>query len=72
MSGNKTSFVEQLKQNSLFFSMIGIFLINVTEQIEEFTGISSRVVGIFALLITMIPVVWWVSSWLKKRKKYVK
>ena len=69
MSGNKTSFVEQLKQNSLFFSMIGLFLIGVTEQIEEFTGISSRVVGIFALLITMIPVVWWVSSWLKKRKK---
>ena len=69
MSGNKTSFLEQLKQNSLIFSIIGLFLISGNEQIAEFTGIPSRVVGIFTVILTMIPLVWWVSSWLKKRKK---
>ena len=69
MSGNKTSFLEQLKQNSLILSMIGLFLISGNEQIAEFTGIPSRVVGIFTVILTMIPLVWWVSSWLKKRKK---
>ena len=69
MSGNETSFLEQLKQNSLIFSIIGLFLISGNEQIAEFTGIPSRVVGIFTVILTMIPLVWWVSSWLKKRKK---
>tara|TARA_B100001093_G_scaffold275010_1_gene262878 strand:- start:216 stop:428 length:213 start_codon:yes stop_codon:yes gene_type:complete len=68
MSGSKTSFVEQLKQNPLFLVMSGFLLGGVTEQIEGITGIPSGVVGIFAVLLTIIPLVWWVSSWLKKRK----
>jgi hypothetical protein len=69
MSRNKTSFIEQLKQNPLFLVMSGFLLGGVTEQINGFTGIPSGVVRIFALLLAMIPLVWWVSSWLKKRKK---
>ena len=49
--------------------MSGFLLGGVTEQINGFTGIPSGVVRIFALLLAMIPLVWWVSSWLKKRKK---
>ena len=69
MSGNKTSFIEQLKQNPLFLVMSGFLLGGVTEQIEEFTWITSGVFRIFALLLATIPLVWWISSWLKKRKK---
>lgn len=57
MSGNKTSFVVQLKQNPLFLTMSGVLTGSVTEQIEGFTGIPSLVVGIFAVLLTLIPLV---------------
>lgn len=69
MSGYKTSFVEQLKQNPLFLTMSGVLTGSVTEQIEGFTGIPSLVVSIFAVLLTLIPLVWALSVWLKKRKK---
>jgi len=69
MSGNKTSFVEELKQNPLFFSMLGLIIGGITKEIEGFTGIPFQVVGIFAVLITLIPLVWAFSIWLKKRKK---
>ena len=69
MSGYKTSFVEQLKQNPLFLTMSGVLIGSVTEQIEGFTGIPSLVVSIFAVLLTLIPLVWAFSIWLKKRKK---
>ena len=72
MSGYKTSFVEQLKQNPLFLTMSGVLIGSVTEQIEGFTGIPSLVVSIFAVLLTLIPLVWALSVWLKKRKKYSK
>jgi hypothetical protein len=70
MSGNKTSFVEQLKQNPLFLTMSGVLIGSVTEQIEGFTGIPSLVVSIFAVLLTLIPLVWALSVWLKKRNNY--
>ena len=63
------SFVEQLKENPLLLTISGMLIAGITEQIEGFTGIPSEVVGIFALLLTIIPLVWWVSSWLKKRNK---
>ena len=69
MSGNKTSFVEQLKQNPLFLTMSGVLIGSVTEQIEGFTGIPFQVVGTFAVLLTLIPLVWAFSIWLKKRMK---
>ena len=69
MSGNKISFVEQLKQNPLIFTMLGWIIGGATMGIEGFTGIPFGVVEIFAVILTMIPLVWWVSSWLKKRKK---
>jgi len=69
MSGNKTSFVEQLKQNPLFFTMFGLIIGSTTKEIEGFTGIPSLVVGTFAVLLTLIPLVWALSVWLKKRKK---
>ena len=69
MSGNKTSFVEQLKQNPLIFTMFGLIIGSTTKEIEGFTGIPSLVVSIFAVLLTLIPLVWALSVWLKKRKK---
>lgn len=55
MSGNKTSFVEQLKQNPLIFTMLGLIIGGATMEIEGFTGIPFQVVGIFAVLLTLIP-----------------
>ena len=69
MSGNKTSFVEELKQNPLFFTMLGLIIGGTTKEIEGFTGIPFQVVGIFAVLLTLIPLVWTFSICLKKRKK---
>ena len=69
MSGNKTSFVEQLKQNPLIFTMFGLIIGSTTKEIEGFSGIPFQVVGTFAVLLTLIPLVWAFSIWLKKRKK---
>ena len=70
MSGNKTSFVEQLKQNPLIFTMFGLIIGSTTKEIEGFTGIPFQVVGTFAVLLTLIPLVWAFSIWLKKRNNY--
>jgi hypothetical protein len=69
MSGNKIGFVEQLKQNPLLFSMLGLIIGGATKEIEGYAGIPFQVVGIFAVLLTLIPLVWTFSICLKKRKK---
>ena len=69
MIDNKTSFIEQLKQNPLLFSVIGLLISDTSTKIAEFISIPARVVSIFGLLLTLIPLVWWGYIWLNKRKK---
>jgi len=49
--------------------MLGLIIGGATMEIERFTGIPFQVVGTFALLLTLIPLVWAFSIWLKKRRR---
>jgi len=49
--------------------MLGLIIGGATMEIERFTGIPFQVVGTFALLLTLIPLVWTFSIWLKKRRR---
>ena len=64
--------VEQLKQNPLLFSIVGLIIVGASKEIEGFTGIPIQVVGIFAVILTIVPLVPLFRKfflWLKKRKK---
>jgi len=66
------TFVEQLKQNPLLFSIVGLIIVGASKEIEGFTGIPIQVVGIFAVILTIVPLVPLFRKfflWLKKRKK---
>jgi hypothetical protein len=70
---NKTqlTFVEQLKQNPLLFSIVGLIIGSASKEIEGFTGIPSQAVGIFAFILTIVPLVPLFRKfllWLKKRR----
>ena len=64
------TFVEQLKQNPLLFSIVGLIIVGSSKEIEGFTGIPLQIVGIFAVLLTIVPLVPLFRKfllWLKKR-----
>ena len=66
------TFVEQLKQNPLLFSIVGLIIGSASKEIEGFTGIPLQAVGIFAVILTIVPLVPLFRKfflWLKKRKK---
>jgi hypothetical protein len=65
------TFVEQLKQNPLIFTMVGLIIGSESKEIEGFTGIPFQAVGIFAFILTIVPLVPLFRKfllWLKKRK----
>tara|TARA_Y100000385_G_scaffold60342_1_gene58721 strand:- start:528 stop:746 length:219 start_codon:yes stop_codon:yes gene_type:complete len=65
------TFVEQLKQNPLIFTIVGLIIASEAEEIEGFTGIPIQAVGIFAVILTIVPLVPLFRKflfWLKKRK----
>ena len=65
------TFVEQLKQNPLLFSIVGLIIVGSSKEIEGFTGIPLQVVGIFAVILTIVPLIPLFRKfllWLKKRK----
>jgi len=66
-----STFVEQLKQNPLIFSMVGLIIGGASKEIGGFTGIPFQAVGIFAVILTIVPLVTLfrkVLLWLKKRE----
>ena len=62
------TFVEQLKQNPLIFTIVGLIIASEAEEIEGFTGIPIKAVGIFAVILTIVPLFRKFLLWLKKRK----
>ena len=64
------TFVEQLKQNPLIFTMVGCILGGASKEIERFTGIPFQAIGILAVILTIVPLVPLFRKflmWLKKR-----
>lgn len=61
-------FVEQLEQNTLIFTMVGLIIGSASKEIEGFTGIPLQAVGIFAVILTIVPLFRKFLLWLKKRK----
>jgi hypothetical protein len=64
------TFVEQLKQNPLIFTMIGLIIGDASKDIAGFTGIPFQAIGIFAVILTIVPLIPLLRKflmWLKKR-----
>ena len=51
------TFIEQLKQNPLIFTIVGLIIGSASKEIEKFTGIPSQAVGIFAVILAIVPLV---------------
>ena len=60
--------MNEIKNNPLLFSVLGILVFQFVDKIEELTSIPSKVVAIIALVLTLIPIYFWIRDWLKSRK----
>jgi hypothetical protein len=60
--------MNEIKNNPLFFSVLGLLIFQFADKIEELTSIPSKVVGFIALVFTLIPLYFWIRDWLKSRK----
>ena len=63
------TFVEQLKQNLLIFTIAGLIIGSASKEIEKFSGIPSQAVGIFAVILTIVPLVPLFRKFLLRLKK---
>ena len=60
--------MNEIKNNPLLFSVLGLLVFQFVDKIEELTSIPSKVVEIIALVLTLIPIYFWIRDWLKSRK----
>jgi hypothetical protein len=60
--------MNEIKNNPLLFSVLGLLVFQFVDKIEELTSIPSKVVAIIALVLTLIPIYFWIRDWLKSRK----
>ena len=60
--------MNEIKDNPLLFSVLGLLVFQFVDKIEELTSIPSKVVAIIALVLTLIPIYFWIRDWLKSRK----
>lgn len=60
--------MNEIKNNPLLFSMLGLLVFQFADKIEELTSIPSKVVAVVALVFTLIPLYIWIRDWLKSRK----
>ena len=60
--------MNEIKNNPLLFSVLGLLVFQFVDKIEELTSIPSKVVAIIALVLTLIPLCIWIRDWLKSRK----
>jgi hypothetical protein len=60
--------MNEIKNNPLLFSVLGLLVFQFLDKIEELTSIPSKVVAIIALVLTLIPIYFWIRDWLKSRK----
>ena len=57
----------QLRQNPLFFSMMGLLIVFFEEEIAEITGLSWRIVFAISLILVLLPVIDMIYVKIKKR-----
>ena len=63
------TFIEQLKQNPLIFTIVSLIIGSASKEIEKFTGIPSQSVGIFAVILAIVPLVPLFRKFLLRLKK---
>jgi hypothetical protein len=69
MADKQISFIERIKQNPLLFTIMGFVLYFFIDEVEVFTGISWLTVGIFAFVLTLVPLVWIIYDKITGKKK---
>ena len=68
MADKKPSFFRG-EQISFIFVMLGLLIGITKKEIEGFTEIPFQVSGTFAIILSLIPIVWIIYIKIKKRKK---
>ena len=63
------TFIEQLKQNPLIFTIVGLIIGSASKEIENFSEIPSQAVGIFAVILAIVPLVPLFRKFLLRLKK---
>ena len=69
MADKQISFIERIKQNPLLFTIMGFVLYFFIDEVEVFTGIPWLTVGIFAFVLTLVPLVWIICNTITGNKK---
>jgi hypothetical protein len=61
--------LSELNRTPLLFTIMGFVLYFFIDEVEVFTGIPSLKVGIFAFVLTLIPLVWIIYTKITGNKK---
>ena len=69
MADKQISFIERIKQNPPSLYNYGFCVILLIDEVEVFTGIPSLTVGIFAFVLTLVPLVWIICNTITGNKK---
>jgi len=58
--------MKNFKNDLLFYTMLGIIIGSMSEEIEGYTNIPESTILIVALVLAAIPVFFLIKNWLKK------